>query len=203
MVESSNGATFQPSMNTKKALTRKENVNGNDSLQSNCSASIRKGTKKKFKREPVVVPPLFLPKDSSAALTNHSRTLPPSSRVLISSSALESNSSLPFSNQSNSTVNIAFQLSKDNSNNDLLQSPSHNTSEFEIPHKFPANICLHQRMKRNKKCKIPKMFQESSYLVKPFRKHLTKKRTSFSNSWTKITNPDLLEAVVSRSKSLA
>ena len=88
MVEKSNGAPFEHGVNTEKALLRKENVDGNDS-------SIHKGTKKEFKKEAVVVTPLVPSKDSSTTLTNHLRTLPSSSRVLISSSASESDYSLP------------------------------------------------------------------------------------------------------------
>ena len=50
MVENSNGATFQPSVNTKKALMRKENVDGNDSLQSNRSTSTVKAWKINLKK---------------------------------------------------------------------------------------------------------------------------------------------------------
>ena len=131
--------------------------------------------------------------DSSVATISHSRTLPTSSRNLTSSSTSDSNTSLPISNQSNNEVHIAFHSSKENLNNNLLKPPSQITSKVDISHKLPAVISLHQHMKKNK-CNSSKVSQRSSNLFKSFHKHFARKKTSFYNSWTKITNPDVLEA---------
>lgn len=48
-------------------------------------------------------------------------------------------------------------------------------------------------MKKDKKLKSSKVPKRNYPLFKPFRKQFSRKRTSFNNSWTKITNPDLLE----------
>ena len=144
----------------------------------------------KFRKSVEISPKAHQEDNSDVAFIQPGLILSPSLK-LKALPALESVSSLSSSSPLLSMGNSDSKSSKV-SLNSVIKQAAREANKLEPFQKLLIGASLRHGLKEVKKLKSSKVPKRNYPLFKPLRKQFSRKKT-FNNSWTKITNPDLLE----------